>query len=266
MTEKSVKIVEPADSATVILVRDGAQGLEVLMGMRHGNIKFGGGAYVFPGGKVDSRDEKAELEMTATDAQRLPEQFRGFRFTAIREVFEETGLIIGKMNQQPLSEDQRRAIDEKYRDLVHYEGMCLLDFLRETGVEPDLEACVPFAHWITPIVQPKRFDTRFFVCKAPKGQVAKADGQEIVDLIWAQPQDVIDQAEGTLMFPTLMNLKKISGYGTVRELLDDISGQKIITVLPEIRKNEKGEIRIIAEEAGYGSVDQKDIHPGTINT
>ncbi|WP_417318016.1 NUDIX hydrolase [Emcibacter sp.] len=262
MTSKPSETAEPIDSATVILVRDGYAGLEVLMGQRHGEIQFAGGALVFPGGKVDPRDEKAELEMAASRDEGLPEQFQGLRFTAIREVFEETGLIIGKKDGKPLDEELRQSIDRDYRNLVHYEGMCLLDFLRETGIQPDLDAIVPFAHWITPVVQPKRYDTRFFICEAPEGQTASADGQEILEVTWASPQEIIDRADGTLMFPTLMNLNKISGYGSVRELFEETAKSKIVTVLPEIKKNKKGDIRIIAEEAGYGSIDQNGIHTG----
>ncbi|MFC7050568.1 NUDIX hydrolase [Emcibacter nanhaiensis] len=262
MSSETKKIATPIDSATVILVRDGYDGLEVLVGERHGDIKFAGGARVFPGGKVDPLDKKAELEWAGETEEKLPEQFRGLRFTAIREVFEETGLIIAKKNGYSLTEDQRAAIDREYRDRVHYQGMGLLDFMKENGLGPDLEACVPFAHWITPVARPKRFDTRFFVCEAPEGQVAKADGQEIIDVIWATPTRIIEEADGTLMFPTLMNLKKIAEFGSVRELMEDTAGREIVTVLPEIRKNEAGEVRIVAEEAGYGSVDQNSVHPG----
>ena len=259
------KAALPKDSASVLIIRDGAAHarhgtLQILMVKRHKNMRFAGGAYVFPGGKLDPADRAFE-----EDEQRkaLPEineeinpEFRGLRYAALREAFEETGLIIGRIDGQKIGEDRRKAVDEKYRARVLDGSISLAEFLSKSGIALDVKDCIPFAHWITPKAYSMRFDTRFFLCVAPAGQVPSPDGHEITEVEWMYPMTLVEESDGILMFPTMMNLKKLGQAKSVAEALNLLAKRDIVTVMPEVVTGDKARFRKIPETAGYDDVDQ----------
>lgn len=231
------------DSASILVIRDNHDGaLEVLMVKRHHAIDFAGGAYVFPGGKVDEED----LEL----GERVPSFPPGYGelcYTAFREVFEESGLVIGK---------SERAND--YREDLLANKISLSDFIKKADVQFNIGDIVPFARWITPRIYPKRFDTRFFLARAPEGQEAIPDFREIVEAIWVKPIDFIEEFKESLMFPTLMNLKLLGQSGSVKEALIQATARKIITIEPKIMDGKKH----IDPDAGYGEIDQDGLYDG----
>ncbi|MBL4800530.1 MAG: NUDIX hydrolase [Emcibacter sp.] len=256
MTDKPVKA---KDSASVLIIRDADEherygSLQILMVKRHRNIKFAGGAYVFPGGKLDAGDRSVEESLTRNVD--VGESFYGLRYTALREVFEETGLVIGALDGKPIGEELRRTIDETYRADFLSGTIELAEFLDRSTVTFDMSDCFPFAHWITPEAYPIRFDTRFFLCVAPEGQVPSPDGHEITEVDWMYPMQLVDESDGDLMFPTMMNLKKLGQAKTVSEALVLLAERKIVMVMPELVVGDKGNIRKIPDDAGYEDVDQ----------
>ena len=249
------------DSASVLIVRDGDihpqyGSLQILMVKRHANIKFAGGAYVFPGGKLDPADRDLEEEGLKLSGEEVPENFRGLRYAALREVFEETGLLIGTHGGQAIDEARRREFEGQYRSAFLEGSITLKDFLDQSGVNLDLKGCRPFAHWITPIEYPRRFDTRFFLCVAPEGQLPSPDGHEITAVEWMYPLKMVKESDGDLMFPTMMNLKKLGQAKTVEEALKLLADRDIVTVTPEVITGVKNKFRTIPEAAGYDDVDQ----------
>ncbi|MBL4893624.1 MAG: NUDIX hydrolase [Emcibacter sp.] len=260
MSEKS-KVKTPTDSATIMIIRDGEEHtrhgcLQILMVKRHRNIKFAGGAYVFPGGKLDAADRELEKKMSTGGGRDVPEDFYGLRYAALREVFEETGLVIGTIDGQPIGEVLRQNIDKTYRAAFLDKSMNLAAFLDQSGVALDMNDCLPFAHWITPEAYPIRFDTRFFLCVAPEGQIPSPDGHEITDVEWMHPMTLVEESDGDLMFPTMMNLKKLGQAKTVSEALELLAARDIVTVMPEVVMGAKGRFRKIPDDAGYDDVDQ----------
>ncbi len=249
------------DSASVLIIRDGAAHpkygtLQILMVKRHPKIKFAGGAYVFPGGKLDPADRALE-ERDQKDADGdISAEFRGLRYAALREVFEETGLVIGTMGGDRIDEATRRRLDERYRTAILEDRMTLADFLDRTGITLDMNDCFPFAHWITPRVYPIRFDTRFFLCVAPEGQIPSPDGHEITAIEWMHPMTLVEESDGVLMFPTMMNLKMLGRARSVAEALDLLAARKIVTVTPQVIEGDRVRFRKIPAEAGYEDVDQ----------
>jgi len=248
------KVKKPIDSASVLIIRDGEEharhgSLQILMARRHKNIKFAGGAYVFPGGKLEEAD-RFEDDGTGD----LPEDFRGFRYAALREVFEETGLVIGTKDGQPIDEATREMIDRRYRVAVLEKRISLSDFLEQAGIS--FGQCYPFAHWITPEAYPVRYNTRFFLCVAPAGQLPGPDGHEITDLSWMYPMTLVEESDGVLMFPTMMNLKMLGQAKSVSEALEVLAKRHIVTVTPEIITGDKIRFRKIPDAAGYQEVDQ----------
>lgn len=273
MTDQTV--VKAVDSASILIIRDGEDhpdygSLEVLMVKRHHNIKFAGGAYVFPGGKVDEADRNLEEKSEIPVDSDIPDSFKGLRYAALREVFEETGLLLATLKGECLDEVSRKSLDAHYRHRF-WEGQITLEgFLQQSGVEMSLKNCLPFAHWITPEQYPKRFDTRFFLCVAPDGQVASPDGHEIVETLWVKPLDMVLNAKADLMFPTLMNLKKIGRAKSVDDALQRARTDEIVAITPVLVKGKKGFFRLVPEESklkdlGYDDIDQSIIHPGMDN-
>ncbi|MCF6216458.1 MAG: hypothetical protein L3J58_09820 [Emcibacter sp.] len=267
------KPVAAIDSASVLIIRDGAAHarhgtLQILMVKRHKNVRFAGGAYVFPGGKLDPADralEKASLKKAdlKNSDQDIKPEFLGLRYAALREVFEETGLIIGTIDGHAIGEGQRKAIDAGYRASVLNGTIDLKDFQKKTQVTLDMGDCLPFAHWITPKAYPMRFDTRFFLCVAPEGQIPSPDGREITEVEWMYPMTLVEESDGVLMFPTMMNLKKLGQAKSVTEALKLLREREIVTVMPEVITGDKIRFRKIPETAGYDDVDQSRTRAAT---
>lgn len=260
MPEKS-KPAPPKDSASILIIRDGEVhprfgSLQILMVRRHKNIKFAGGAYVFPGGKLDPADKALEESDQKLCQQNISAEFRGLRYAALREAFEETGLVIGTIGGLPIGEGLRKSLDDKYRPDFLARKITLADFLDQSGVALNRGGCLPFAHWITPKAYPVRFDTRFFLCVAPEGQVPSPDGHEITHVEWRHPMTLVEESDGVLMFPTMMNLKKLGLAKTVDEALVLLAQRDIVTVTPEVITGDKTRFRRIPETAGYDDVDQ----------
>ncbi|WP_417624405.1 NUDIX hydrolase [Paremcibacter congregatus] len=253
--------VKAKDSASVLIIRDGAVhdrygALQILMVKRHQKIRFAGGAYVFPGGKLDPADRALEEQDQKDAAADISAEFRGLRYAALREVFEETGLVIGTQAGQAINEAGRAALDRDYRQAFLDGSLTLADFLAQSGVTLDMGDCYPFAHWITPEVYPVRFDTRFYLTVAPAGQMPSPDGHEITEVQWMYPMKLVEESDGVLMFPTMMNLKMLGQARSVAEALDLLGQREIVTVTPEVIEGDKVSFRKIPAAAGYEDVDQ----------
>ena len=241
-------IVPAIDSSSVLIIRDDAEGnLETLMVKRHANIKFAGGAYVFPGGKADMSDKNFEDNSSQND------EFSGLYFTSFRELFEETGLLLGgEVENQKL-----------FREKLLNKEITMEEFMQRSGAKFTSGDLIPFAHWVTPDDYPKRFNTRFFLCKAPEGQIPSPDGFEMVETRWVKPLELVAQASEKLMYPTIMNLKRLGRSKNVIEAFSSLKNQKIIMVKPIVIKGKKGEFRVIDKAAGYcEEVGRQVFHPG----
>jgi len=211
----------------VLLLRDGAAGLEVFMVVRHHEIDFASGALVFPGGRV----EPADAVLAGGDAA------VAFRVAAIRETWEECGVLLAAPGAPPLAEGDFAAM------------------LAARGLVPDAGGLAHFAHWITPLPIPKRFDTHFFLAAAPADQDAVHDGQEAVDSVWIRPADALDAAAAgarKVVFPTRMNLLKLGRHASVAEAFAAAQSRRVVTVMPQMRMTEAGRVLRIPAEADYG--------------
>ncbi|HEX3499502.1 MAG TPA: NUDIX domain-containing protein [Stellaceae bacterium] len=241
--------VAPRPAATLLLLRDGAAGLEVLMTARHEEAGFAAGALVFPGGKVDPVD--AALIGFCPDVPALDEAALVLRIAAIRETFEECGILLARGGGILLTGallatllDRHGASDAGFAALV-----------AAAELELATDDLVPYAHWITPVDRPKRFDTHFFLAPAVHDQIAVHDGREAVDAVWMTPASVLAGADAgriKLVFATRMNLLKLARSATVADALAAARGAPIVTVTPVIEKTTGGPFVHIPEAAGYG--------------
>ena len=251
---------EPVDirpAATVLMLRDGANGMEVFMVKRHHQIDFATGALVFPGGSVDSGDASAAVRKRCDGAKRYDDEQLAFRVAAVREAFEETGLLLCRKPgvETVLEADACNAL-QHYREKLEGSRLDFGEFLKAENLICVLDRLAHFAHWITPTGMPKRFDTHFFCARAPTRQLAKHDGSENVDSVWITPDDACDAAdrgEYTIVFPTRVNLEKLGRMGCdVISTMTAIASETVVTVLPEVTPTEGGRIMKIPAQAGYG--------------
>ncbi len=148
----------------------------------------------------------------------------------------------------------RLAELEDYRDRLHKGAVSILEFLQRENLRLACDQLVHFAHWITPVSLPKRFDTHFFLAVAPADHLAIHDGHESVDSVWIRPEDAIADAESgrhTIIFPTLRNVIKLGYSKTASAAIAAARADTIVTVLPEMQQREDGVYLCIPPEAGY---------------
>ena len=242
MELNTVIVTGPArPAATLIMLRDGAAGLEVFLLKRHGLSNVLGGAYVFPGGKVDRSD--AELDMAAHIDQPLPDLHAalneadidertaaGLYVAALREAFEESGVLFA---QGVTSEHTARATD------LLGAGLAFNEVLVKLQLRLLASSLVPWSRWITPhlpSLTSKRFDTRFFVAALPTGQTATHDNHETTASVWLRPRAALEQyRDGSLVLapPQIMTLAHLTRYSHVLDVLADARSRMPPVIQPE---------------------------------
>lgn len=247
----------PRLSATILLLRDDP-GLQVLMVKRHYEIDFASGAYVFPGGKA--HEEDADPAWAALSDGDFSGEEQAARVSAIREAFEESGIILARHKAErgrgaPLvGVDTANAI-APMRGPVDRREASFLELMQQHDLVLALDSLVHFGHWITPTMMPKRFDTHFYLAATPPEQVAEQDGRETTEAVWVGPQEALDQeaaGSATIIFPTRMNLGKLAETETTEAALSRFACEGVVTVLPVIGKDDEGAPCLhIPKEAGY---------------
>ncbi len=227
---------------------------------RHHQIDFATGALVFPGGKVEETDAAEELAAYCRGSETNPNDQDTLRVAAIRETFEECGVLLARPRGEEVLVDGARlaAIASEHQDALQKGERTMLEVVRAEDLELAFDLLVPFAHWITPEFMPKRFDTHFFLVAAPADQLAVHDGYESVDSLWTTIPHALElekSGQRTIIFPTLENIKKLGRSRSVEEALDAARRDTIVTVLPTISKDPDGTIMMeLPEDAGYDTV------------
>ncbi|HUS98542.1 MAG TPA: NUDIX hydrolase [Hyphomicrobiaceae bacterium] len=246
----------PRLSATVLLVRDGPTGLELFMVVRHHQIDFASGALVFPGGSTDDADRDARLMALCDGLDGLSEQERAVRVSAAREAFEECGVLLARTGKPGGMVDGARAasLGEAYRARLEAGGIGMADIMEQEGLRLALDQLHHYAHWVTPTHMPKRFDTHFFLAEAPFDHSLLHDGREAVDSVWISPAQALSEAEQgsrTVIFPTRLNLEKLSHCGSVAEAIAFTMAHPVVKVMPVMERREGKKVMRIPAEAGY---------------
>ena len=249
----------PRLAATVLLLRDSAAGMEVFMVARSHAIDFASGALVFPGGRVDPADHEAAADPAiCPPLEGVDGAGMAVRVAAIRETFEECGILLARPAGCPVmyGGQTQAAIAERHRTAVHKGERTMAEVALTEGLTWACDALVHFAHWITPVMMAKRFDTHFFVVSTPWGQKGLHDGHESIDSLWITPQDArAGAAEGRfkMVFATDLNLGKLALQNSVEAALQTALETPVITVVPAPEKLPDGKRRLrIPLEAGYG--------------
>lgn len=214
--------VTPRDAATVLVLRDGPDGPEIFFVRRNANTRFMGGAYVFPGGRLDPADTDPAVpcDLDPDEAARRlgepdPLRARGLHVAAIRECLEESGILLATHDApDDVTLALRRALEGRTPPPIG-------PLLREAGVTLAARALVPFSRWVTPKLETRRFDARFFLARAPaRVDHAVHDGGETVASAWLSPRDALARAlrrEIILAPPTWRTLEELRDVGSVAD-------------------------------------------------
>jgi 8-oxo-dGTP pyrophosphatase MutT (NUDIX family) len=258
------EIAPAVPSATILMLRDGPQGLEVFMVVRHHEIDFASGALVFPGGKADPGDFDEGL-LPRLDGADADPTLRGIQVAAIREAFEECGILLARATgEDGLISGGRLAELDQYRNALHAGELSLLEFAERQDIRLACNELTHFAHWITPESLPKRFDTHFYLAMAPPDHLALHDGHESVDSVWITPAQAVADAESgnrTVIFPTLRNLAKLAFSNTAERAIAAAASEPVVSVLPRIEQREDGPYICIPPEAGYDISEERVPQP-----
>ena len=249
----------PVPAATILMLRDGEAGLETFMVVRHHQIDFASGALVFPGGKVEPGDfgvrDLCDGVAGADDTQ------VGMMAGAIREAFEESGILLARPDGEAgLVPGARLKELDAYREPLSKGEVGIRDFLMKERLRLACDQLAPFAHWITPEMMHKRFDTLFYLAVAPADHLAVHDGKESVDSVWLSPAAALEGARTgayTIIFPTRVNVELLGKSASVQAALQDAAARHIVTVLPWLDKRQDGAYLCIPPEAGYAVSEEK---------
>jgi len=234
--------IRPA--ATVMLLRDTAAGLEVFMLRRTNAAVFAGGMYVFPGGKVDPSDGDGD---------------EGFVVAAIRECYEECGVLLAVDPQGQMVDDGHPAL--AHREAVYDGSVDVRALAADHGLRLATDQLVWMSHWITPKGEAtRRFDTRFYVAASPVGQSSHHDDSETVASMWVRPADAIasfEAGELQLMPPTITNLRFLEQCPTVADAMTAARAVGVPPViLPKLRRVDGRMVGIaMPGDADYDSLD-----------
>lgn len=246
---------KPRPAATVVLARDGVAAPEILLLRRVRNTGFVPGAYVFPGGRVDDADGRSDLVMLADGLSASEAESRlghsgthppaiAYYMAAIREAFEETGILLGR------SVSGTHGMDAAADTSVLHLRDALLDgsttfeaVIAEMGARLELNRMEYLAHWVTPAVEPRRYDTRFFLAGVPAGTEAAIHASEMTAAVWLTAEAALARNhEGTLpmVFPTIRTLQDLRGFATVADALRELARHRIPTIEPRLVRTPTG--------------------------
>jgi 8-oxo-dGTP pyrophosphatase MutT (NUDIX family) len=242
---KTDEPITPRPASTVIVARDGDRGIDVFMLERHLKSDFAGGAYVFPGGTVDDRDcDPALIDLidglppdAATLLDDEPERAHGYLVCAIRETFEEAGILLARdADGKPIQlADEPRFVDARHA--LAAGEMTPLQFATQERIRFAADLLGYFQRWITPEFAPRRYDARFFVALMPENQTPIHDDVETTASTWIRPADALQQAKSglfSIIFPTRKTLEKVAQFGSARELLAAARVEAPTPVLPRV--------------------------------
>jgi 8-oxo-dGTP pyrophosphatase MutT (NUDIX family) len=232
----------PVDAATIVLVRDGAEGLEAYLLRRQSTMDFAAGMYVFPGGKVHESDQEVDSGV-GPPAEEWGKRFgcdadtaRGLVVAAVRETFEESGILLAGADADTVVADTSGADMQAARLALENGEYGFAEFLAERRLVLRADLLGAWSHWITPPFEPRRYDTRFFVAALPEGQVVGELTGEADRALWAPVRRVlewVDAGKAMMLPPTAITCREVSAFAAT-EILAASAERAVLTVAPEL--------------------------------
>ncbi|MET9786928.1 NUDIX hydrolase [Streptomyces canus] len=245
LADGSLQPAVPRRAATVMLLKDGPTGTVVHMLRRRASMAFAGGAYAYPGGGVDPRDDErhvhwagptrawwaARLGVDETTAQAIV-------CAAVRETYEEAGVLLAGPTPESVVGDTTGAEWEADRAALVARDLSFAEFLERRGLVLRSDLLGAWTRWITPEFEPRRYDTWFFVAALPEGQRTRNASTEADRTVWIRPQDAADgydKGELLMMPPTIATLRQLTAYGTAADALAAATDRDLTPVLAQAR-------------------------------
>ena len=229
---------KPKQAATVVLLRPAAStGFEVFLTRRPADMPFLGGMYCFPGGGVKKEDYSPRMiersfGLTREQARKLvgahfsPQEARGFWIAAIRELFEEIGVLLA-VNRDgarfPMSQTRASRLAKNHRALLN-KSLSFFSLLENEDLSCDLSSLAYLSHWQTPAQNALRFDTRFFLARLPEDQAPLPTSDEVADSLWLTPDralQLFEHGELPLIFPTFATLRMLADFETLESVFKE---------------------------------------------
>ncbi len=246
-------------AATVMLLRNSARGMEVLLLERSGKSESFAGAFVFPGGKVDLHDAHPDYAAlyaghTDSDASQIlsmPRYGLAYWTGAIRECFEEAGILLAYDRHGDLISFKDTAVKQRFADYragLNNGTQKLLDICRDEQLTLATKQIAYFSHWVTPVAAPRRFDTRFFVCRVPDHQEALIDNHEAVSQCWLTPAEALrkaDEENMQIFFPTRKHIEALAEFDDTEQLLNAVLRKTDIPRILPLRQDTPDGFRIL---------------------
>jgi 8-oxo-dGTP pyrophosphatase MutT (NUDIX family) len=252
---------KPRDAATVMLLRSRPAGLEVYMLRRKATMAFAPGAYVFPGGSVDTRDADEQVAWTGPDAAEWgrifdapPSLARALVCAAVRETFEESGVLLAGASADSVVADTTSDEWEADRHALLDRSVSLAELLGRRGLVLRADLLRPWSRWITPVVEPRRYDTRFFAAALPAGQRTRDVGGEASEVAWVRPAEALQSGERreiSLFPPTAVTLSELAESGSVDTAL--AGPRHVAPIIPEVQLREGAVWLTVPGLVGYAA-------------
>lgn len=258
------EMITPA--ATVLVIRDSKDGIEVFLVERSNRPPFGN-LYVFPGGKIDKSDGdpralslcRSISDYDASALLGIKKRGLSYWVACVRECFEEVGILLAEKKDRSkldLDGNEKYKYQQYRKDLLDGK-ISFYDICAKEGLELLTENIAPFSHWITPALELKRFDTRFFIACLPDNQTGIHDGNELVNSLWISPKEALKKAyagEMNMIMPTIKNLEQCIGFNTTNELLlhqKNLTNEDIPPILPKFFKKDGNWVGLLPGDEGY---------------
>jgi 8-oxo-dGTP pyrophosphatase MutT (NUDIX family) len=246
--------VTPRPAATIILVRDGEFGLEVLMVRRNKKLEVAADALVFPGGAMEGDDRGFISVPEGENDHEENDHSVALPVAAVRETFEEAGILLVRRSgdEQLIGADQAGELLARYRQAQPEGVNSFHDMIRREGLELAIDLLVPTVRWITPEIRPKRYDTHFFICPSPYGQIARHDGSETVNAFWITPEAALEGADDgryLILLPTLRSLASLQAAHNVAAAIDVARSKPVTTTMSTVRFVADGELITVPADA-----------------
>lgn len=247
-------------AATVTFVRDGREGLEVLMLRRNLQSSFMPGVFLFPGGAVDAEDRSPSIvdrcsgltDADASEALGVPKGGLVYWIAALREAYEEAGLLLAHEAETVLSSPSAAARLGEYRRRLNAGEAVFGEMLEREDLTLAADRLTYFSHWITPVNAPRRYDTRFFVAAAPPEQEPEPDFVETIGYAWVRPAEAVERYHAgdlKMRTPTIRTMEKFAAFNTAASLITALrSAPPVKPILARIRATGES---VLPGEVGY---------------
>ncbi|MER7565443.1 NUDIX hydrolase [Streptomyces sp. NPDC097941] len=245
LADGSLRPAVPRRAATVMLLKDTAAGTVVHMLRRRASMAFAGGAYAYPGGGVDPRDDEHQIHWAGPTrawwAARLgvdETAAQAIVCAAVRETYEEAGVLLAGPTAESVVGDTTGEEWEADRAALVARDLSFAEFLERRGLVLRSDLLGAWTRWITPEFEPRRYDTWFFVAALPHGQRTRNASTEADRTVWIRPQDAADgydKGELLMMPPTIATLRQLTAYGSAAAALAAAPGRDLTPVLAQAR-------------------------------